>query len=67
MGQFKLGTSQEQKPVVFPSSLRHLEEYHAMHHYKYVQCSTSWKHRGPGKQDLMLAHTTQGAAVLTVQ
>lgn len=67
MRQFKLGTSQEQKPEVFPFSLRHLEDYHAMHHYKYLQCSISWKHGQPGKQDLVLACTTQGAAVLTVQ
>lgn len=66
MNQFKPDTSQEQKPEVFPFSPRQLEEHHAMHHYKYLQCSTSWKHREPGKQDLMLAYITEGAAVLTV-
>lgn len=67
MSQFKLDPSQEQKPEVFPFSPRQLEEHHTMHHYKYPQCSTSWKHREPGKQDLMLAYITEGAAALTVQ
>lgn len=67
MSQFKPDPSQEQKPEVFPFSLRQLEEHHTVHHYKYPQCSTSWKNREPGKQDLMLAYITEGTAVLTVQ
>lgn len=66
MSQFKPDPSQEQKPEV-SFSLRQLEEHHTMHHYKYPQCSTSWKNGEPGKQDLMLAYVTEGAAVLSVQ